>query len=294
MSCRVVLNIGWARAASTAFRQNFLTRHPDIVAVDRGQSILEGPAAAMLLHLKAADDARFRRYSAALCSEWESFEQQIAQPVLCLTDEELSIGLRSTGIDPRMIAKRCGSLFPEARTLAIVRDQVDAIRSFYALAERQGGTEGLSLSDWTRRFFLAPEGRGFSHLFDYMATLQAYLEWQPRHDVIVLPYDRLRNNHAAFYAEVADALGISEQPCEQLPNEIVNASPSALLATPLLSDRRGAVAGGYRVPAEYSPGLEDEIRTLYESCNRELAREFRIEFSATNAIPGRLPQVQGA
>ena len=278
MSSRVVLNIGWARAASTAFRQNFLTRHPEILAVARSQPFSEGPGAIVLRHLKSANEGEFSRYSAELHSEWDAYERQHRQPVLCLTDEELSIGLHNTGIGPRAIAARCGKLFPQARTLAVVRDQVDAIRSFYALAEREGRVEGLSLSEWTRRFFVEPEGRGFSYLFDYMETLRAYLEWQPREDIIVLPYDRLKASHAAVYVEVALALGISDQACEGLPNEIVNASALTSSPTPQGLGGHAATGGRNRERAEYALGLEAEIRALFERCNLELAREFRIVF----------------
>lgn len=291
MSSRVVLNIGWARSASTAFRQNFLTQHPEIHVCGRDQPILDGPGARILKNLKSMDAPTFLSNSAELGSAWADYARRQSKPVICLSDEEMSIGLLNTGVQPKEIATRCALLFPGASTLAIVRDQVDAIRSFYGLATRQGGTAELSLSDWTRTYFIEPKGRGFSYLFDYLATLRSYLEWQPRRDLTVLAYDGLKTRHASFYSEAANALGISEDAARQLPNEIVNASQSVPFSA---SPEAGTADDGNKNRMEYSPGLEVKIRTLYESCNRGLAHEFGIEFVPAISSTARRRQGQHA
>jgi hypothetical protein len=280
MKTSVVLNIGWARAASTAFRQNFLNLHPEILASGRGQLYSEGPSAIILQHIKGADDAEFQHYVPELRAEWQAYEQEHRQRVICVSDEELSIGVRDRGIPPTTIAARCGMVFQRARTLAIVRDQADAIRSFYTLAQRQGREDQHSFAGWVDRYFLEPtDGRGFSYLFAYMSTLRAYLRWQPRQDILVVPYDLLRMNHAAVYADVACWLGVSVSACESLPNNMVNASQTARMDVLETWGRRGSVAPQARGPYEYSPGQEARISALFEQDNKGLAREFGIEFS---------------
>ena len=91
MKRSVVLNIGWARAASTAFRQNFLNLHPEILAAGRGQLYSEGPSAIILQHIKSADDAEFQHYVPELRAEWQAYEQKHRHRVICVSDEELSI-----------------------------------------------------------------------------------------------------------------------------------------------------------------------------------------------------------
>ncbi len=273
MTAATVINIGWARAASTAFRRNFLRRHPQILVVDRGQAPAEGPGASLLLEIKGADEETFARHSATWRAEWQAFEQRNRSGAICVTDEELSIGLPGTRVSPATIGTRCGIVFPGARTLAIIRDQVEGIRSFYALAQR-GGSSALPLSEWVQRYFLSPKPEeDFTALFSYTRTLRSYLAWQARADILVVPYDRLKSDHLATYVEVARWMGISEEPCRLFPNEIVNASPASSTSP----TERGEHA---RQPAqdEYAAGQAEQIRSLYGEDNEALASEFGIVF----------------
>jgi hypothetical protein len=272
----IVIHIGWARAASTAFRQNFLMRHPDILSVDRKQQLSDGPAAATLHHCKSATASEFRHLRNGQRSAWAAFQRGRRDQILCITDEELSIGLPNRAVAPIEIAGRCAALFPGARVLAIVRDQVDAIRSFYILSRLVGHPRSISLSEWVQQFFIAPsEGKDFSYLFAHMATLSAYRSWCSKQDILVLPYERLKNSPVEAYRDVARWMGISEDVCALLPNEVVNVSP------PILSlEQRGRSAGE---PApHYSAGQEDKIRRRFEADNRDLEREFGIRFLPQN------------
>lgn len=285
MTMPVVINIGWARSASTAFRQNFSRRHPQILAVDRGQPFSEGPLAVVLQYIKSADGSEFERYLPTLRSELAAYEHNHHDRIICVTDEELSIGLLNTSVAPTTIAARCAQLFPRARTLAVVHDQVDAIRSFYALAQRNSHATVVALSDWVRRFFLNPEeGENFCYLFSYMTTCRAYREWQPTQDIFVLPYDRLKRNHTTAYCDIVLWLGISEKACELLPNETVNASPPIPLPTRQMSGGDKAVACAQPALNEYAVGQEAKIRALFEKDNIEPASEFGVTLPTAESL----------
>jgi hypothetical protein len=257
----VLIHIGWARAASTAFRQNFLRRHPQILAVDRFQQFEDGPAAAILQHLKSGENGKFQDHLAPLSQAWTRYARSRSGRLICLTDEVLSIGLPNTGVLPTAIAARCGQLFPGARVLAVVRDQVDAVRSLHALSLRDS-RDRTPLSQWVDRYFLDPiSGENTAHLFSYMDTLQAYLDCQRTRDVFVLPYTRLRDDPQRAYRDIASWLGISPSACRNLPNEIVNASPRP--DTALKS-----------AAWSFAPGQEAAIRELYANDNDRLKREF--------------------
>lgn len=171
------------------------------------------------------------------------------------------------GPSPVAIAARCGALFPDAKTLVVVRDQVEAVRSFYVLSQREGLGPRAPFAEWVERFFLAPgHGRGFSYLFTHAATLGAYRSWQAAGDIFVLHYDRLRSDPNAAYRTVAQWLGVSEAACAGLSNERINES-----AREIAKDRPG--------PA-YTPSLEAAVRGLFEQDNRRLADEFGVVLSA--------------
>ncbi len=253
MSAPMILNIGWARAASTALRQNFLRRHPDLVAAGRDQPAQEGPAAIVLHALKALDDATFRREAPALRALWADYLRRTDRTV-CLTDEELSIGLPGR-IGPAALARRCADLFPDARILAVVRDQVDAIGSFYGLSQRDVFQDQMPFATWLDRFFLNPaDGQGFAYLYTHAATLSAYGEGRKRSDILVLGYDRLRDDPLGAYAAIAGWAGIGVKPCGALPNAVINASPNS--------------------HPEWPSASLAAVRALYEADNRILADDF--------------------
>lgn len=259
MSARTVIAIGWARSGSTAFRQNFLNRHAGIATAPRGQAEADGPGAVILDGLKRMDDADFALNAPEFRRNWASFAEHCGRPVACLTDEELSIGLFGTGVSPIAIARRCGTLFPDARVFAVVRDQVDAIRSFYTLVERTGLTGNLSLSDWVRHYFLKPDDGGFAFLFDYARTLEAYREGRAENAVTAIAYDRFKARPMAAYADAAHALGIDEAPCADFPTDVVNASPQRERAC--------------------EPDVAAAIRALYATSNQRLTEAFGVDFN---------------
>ena len=259
---QVVLNIGWARAASTAFRLNFLARHPDVLAVDRNQPAADGPGARILQQLKTASEGDFAGEAAGLQADWGAYARDHQDRLVCLSDEELSIGIPGRS-SPAAIAARCGVLFPGARTLAVVRGQVESVRSFYVLSQREGLGPKAPFAEWVERFFLAPPpGRGFAYLFTHAATLSAYRAWQLPEDIFVLPYDQLKSDPAAAYLAVARWLGVSEAACEALSNHRINES-----SREIPQDRPG--------PA-YTPDLEAAVRGLFEDDNHRLADEFGV------------------
>lgn len=255
MSAPMVLNIGWARAASTALRQNFLNRHPDLIAAGRGQPVEEGPAAAILLALKSADDREFSREAPGLRSLWNGYLAR-ADRMVCLTDEELSIGAPGR-IRPAQLARRCAELFPEARILAVAREQVDAIGSFYALSQRESFRNPMEFPDWLDRYFLEPaSGEDFAYLYAHAATLEAYGKERPRSHSLVLGYHDLKADPSTAYIRIARWLGVSDTACSALPNAVVNASPDG---HPTWTADHVAAVGA-----------------LYEADNRILAADFDV------------------
>lgn len=250
----MVLNIGWARAASTAFRANFLRAMPGVRLLGRDGS---GPGAPTVAMLKAGSDADFTSLEEPLSGLWRSLVEGAPEPVVCLSDEELSIGLPGEA-SPTEIGARCARLFDDATVLAVIRDQVDAIRSFYGLTLSLGRAEGLGLSAWTARHFL--NSQRYAYLYDYRSTLTAYQASR----LVVLDYGELVTAPQAAYRRAARGLGLVEPAAGALPEARLNASPQG-------ADRA------------LDPAVEHEIRALYAPVNAWLAAEFRVRFPMETA-----------
>lgn len=223
MSSNTIICIGWARAGSTALRQNFLGRHPGLTVAGRDQAGSQGPAAEILHILKTAPDDDFVRQAPALRAAWDDCRRQ-SEAIVCLSDEELSIGLPGR-VRPADLARRCALLFPEARILAVVREQVEAIASFYGLAQRDTFRDQTPFPDWLDRHFLAPAGGGFAYLYAHAATLEAYGAGRPRADMLVIDHQRLRQDAHGAYRSIAQWMGVSQEACDDLPDATLNASP---------------------------------------------------------------------
>lgn len=256
MSSATIICIGWARAGSTALRQNFLRRHPDLVVAGRDQPESQGPAAAILHILKTADDDEFARQALAMRADWDDYRRR-TDGVLCLSDEELSIGLPGR-IRPANLALRCAQLFPAARILAVVREQVEAIGSFYGLAQRETFRDPTPFPDWLDRYFQASADGGFAYLYAHAATLDAYGAGRPKADMLVIDHQRLREDPLGAYTAIAQWMDVSQDACSKLPTARVNASP-----------------GGH---PGWPPERRESIRAMYEADNRRLAATFGIEF----------------
>jgi hypothetical protein len=255
MKRRIVLNIGWARAGSTALRRNFLSTHRDIALCWRGQDPHQSPAALTLDLLKAAEDRAFLSRLPELQDRWHAFAQRTRAPIV-LSDEELSIGLPG-GLRPERIAERCARLFPDARLLAVLRDRTEAVRSFYALAQRPIFADPMPFATWLDRYFLSPApGCDFTYLYAYANTLRAYQAGRDREDLLCLDHAGLRCDPHEAYRKIARWLGISPAACTSLPMALVNASPP--------------------MRADWAPSRMAALRASYDADERRLRADFGI------------------
>lgn len=256
MNSDMIICIGWARAGSTAMRRNFLGRHPGLAVAGRDQAESQGPAAEILHIIKTASDDDFVRQAPVLQAAWDNYRRR-SEAIVCLSDEELSIGLPGR-IRPADLARRCARLFPEARILAVVREQVEAIGSFYGLAQRDAFRDQTPFPDWLDRHFLAPTDGGFAYLYAHAATLDAYAVGRSRADILAIDHRRLREDSFGAYSVIAQWMGVSQEACGDLPDTTLNASPDG--HPPWPSERL------------------DAVRALYEADNHRLAASYGIAF----------------
>jgi hypothetical protein len=266
MTTGLVINIGWARAASTALRENLLARHPGLIAIGASSNNSDIPGARFCAFLKETDDETFERHLPEVRERWLEVRTR-TDGLICLTDEELSIGLPGQ-VRPEAIARRCASLFPEARILAVVREQVSAVGSFYALTQRPVFGNSVAFPEWLNRYFLEPsDGEGFAYLFRYARALAAHATGRSPEDLLVIDYRHLCANTTGTYRHIANWMGIDEAACDQLPVSVVNASP----------------VGG----PPWRKEQESALRALYAADCGLLLRDFGIDLAGVrNGLEG--------
>lgn len=238
-----VLNIGWARAGSTALRRNFLMRHPDLVVASGDQSALDGPAAATLSFLKTAPDEIFWEALPIVQEGWRDYVAG-SEKLVCLSDEELSIGLPGQA-DPVTLARRSAALFPEARVLAVVRTHLEAVASFYGLTQRPSFGQQRPFDEWLDAHLLGRGGADIRPLFAYSDTLTGYRDGRAAGALMVANHRDLLERPLHTYQAMAEWMGISPGVCAILPSDELNASPGGRPDWP--DERRQAVEALYQV-----------------------------------------------
>ncbi len=140
---------------------------------------------------------------------------------LVLSSERLSGNPHLGGGDSLIIADRIKEVFPNARILIIIREQVAVIASNYGQYVRQGGRMSL------RRYLVPPKyiipGPGFSFInFEYHRLIGYYHELFGRSNVLVLPFEELRRDPGEFVNRVLRFGDVVE--LEKPPEKMLNRS----------------------------------------------------------------------
>jgi hypothetical protein len=151
-------------------------------------------------------------------------EQRGLVPVL--SAERLCGDMLYGAYDSATIARRLAAVWPEAKVLAVVREQREMILSSYREYVAGGGL--LRLEDYLRR----PPAR-FPHPwpfnpvhFEYVRLVGLYRQLLP--EVLVLPYELFRDDARAFVGGIVEFAGApaASGAIDALPTDVV-ANPAA-------------------------------------------------------------------
>jgi hypothetical protein len=230
-----LIHVGYAKAAST-FLQEWFATHPELAYVAGGIAGFQD------VHAIAREGASRRdhapRYRVTSC-------EALSSPHA--TAGEGAVDYDAIRVTSRQAAQAevCGmlaALFPNAHVLIVTRGFRGMILSSYSQYIRSGGTEslealctlagteaGANLAPWNYDFLIGLYRRAFGDA-----------------KVIVMPYELLRDDAAAFLREIARRLGLNEiGVLPGRPNPSL--SPVELAWYPRLARRIRALRLGARV-----------------------------------------------
>lgn len=200
-SAEPLLHIGFHKTAST-FLQNEL--FGDAAA---GFASPPAPRHRIVRDVVVPDPLAYD--AAAVRGRYAPFMREAAEAGLVpvVSHERLSGYPSAGGRDRVEVAGRLAQTFPGARVLVVVREQRALIRSWYAQHVSDGGVEGVE------RFLKTPEPQlnrkpAFAFAFYEFDRLVAhYQALFGRERVLVLPFETLRADPAAFLSRVATFCG---------------------------------------------------------------------------------------
>lgn len=190
----VLLHIGYVKSGST-YLQEWFASHP-----------------AMYYRPKAI--------AGFYDTESFSFYAEVQKPMhqyYVLSSEDLSVWkskgsiiniLKPPSFDYRhyqaKLAKTLHSVFPQGKVLIVTRGYSTLLSSMYAEYLKGGGI--LTFDDMQRTF-----AKYFAAFLDYNHVVELYRKQFGAENVVVLPFEMLRDNPASFLKKIEDELGINER-----------------------------------------------------------------------------------
>jgi hypothetical protein len=193
----VVLHVGFTKAASTTL-QAFFHGTPSVQAVD-------GDRAAILLSSKNAFLFDREEFLAFLRPELEAANR--TGRTVVISHERLTGNPHSGHYDCKELAERLHDLFPAARVVISIREQMRILASAYKQYVRIGGVKTL-------RDYLMPVWDCRLPLFDwsmykYTPLVRLYFDLFGRPSVLVPLVEELERDPQAYFRRLAEFMGIT-------------------------------------------------------------------------------------
>lgn len=138
--------------------------------------------------------------------------EQIQNKKVLISEENLSGHFwHGTGAEERAI--RCKKLWPNAKILIVIRKQENMLLSCYNNYIKQGGTKSLkSLLKDSNMY-----GHGIFEKLDYRNIINFYCEQFGKENVIVKPFEYLKEQQYQFLNDVYQELGLTTKEFKTMP-----------------------------------------------------------------------------
>jgi len=202
-----IIHIGFPKTATTTLQEHLFARHEGLSNIARPFS--DDRKSKICTALALGDDDE---YADAVMSELVE-QARSAAPRLMLYSDETVVNSPIRAI----AAKRLKGLFPEARVLAVIRNQLDAFASYYAAHGRKlrpapepYSGRFVSFENYVSFNHENPK-RGFLPTLHYDAILRLYGELFDTERIHVLMFEEFQQDRPAFMTKLAEILGIDGQ-----------------------------------------------------------------------------------
>ncbi len=271
----VYLHVGLPKTGTTALQHNVFPRLPATRYVGKptGDPIIRAVT-------ELGDDAWRSELAATFCRVARTFGGE--EERVLVSEEELSVGSLHGLADRDTIARRLHLLFPRARVLVVVRNQLTLLGSLYGYAMALPGTPHVPFNEWLARLRTNPSSGKGLHLFDYEKLVDVYAGLFGSEAVEVLLYEDLVADHRAFAGRVAQILGVGELDTAQLPNDRVNTRPTLRTVRALkLAERHpwtghavAALPAGVRAKLSQTIGRGPDLDTRFRPEDEAFVRDY--------------------
>ena len=203
---RHLLHIGYPKTG-TKFLQRWFAAHPQLAYSEGGiagfRDVYALSRLGALQHGALQDNAPLYRVTSS-----EALSTPHADSDKALIDYT-RIGPLSMAAAQRQVCSMLAGLFPNATVLIVTRGFRSMILSSYSQYARSGGE--IDLHEVVRAFLKEPDPRQLES-WDYDRLIGEYRQAFGAEQVIVLPYELLRDDQDAFLRTLSGRLGVETMP----------------------------------------------------------------------------------
>lgn len=218
----IILHIGFPKTATTTL-QTALQMHPGCAYLGKSlrDTMQPSPSLEIARAVFFADTHRFQ----ALCPNLRPQMQALADEAGCLivSDEAFSFAehmeigqhwQRQTVTDHDQIARRLSEIFPGARVMMSVRNQIGFLQSFFHQTDKRG-TADADFETVIDRELAALPHRSMLHLLRYDEVLEAYASRFGHGNLLISAFESYKADMAPYLDEVATFCGLDRQALQQ-------------------------------------------------------------------------------
>jgi hypothetical protein len=217
----VVVHVGYLKTATTTFQRHLFSNHPDIDYLGktipdmrfRGDELYQE-----MLRLTDEDEVRYDG-GARLREIVRGYREASDRKVLLLSHENL---IHPWGNDKGLIARRIHSAFGPCRIVITLRNQLEVIRSFYAMHGQYGDgvflvasphervRTPMSFKRWLRLSMRAP-WKNLPSVLHYYDVIHFYASLFGRENVGVFLFEEFVRDPESYVRKLSAFLGIDTE-----------------------------------------------------------------------------------
>ncbi len=210
---RIVLHIGLPKTGTTSLQLNLFVPHSAWSFVGKPLVHSNAEMKRLLRPIVEHDPSRWER-------ELDLYRREQVAPLLArsgdlllISEEEFSTGTARTRVDRETIARRLHQLFPQARVLLTIRNQLDVLPSIYGQLVNMGILPAqLPFRRWVENE-CNQEGRSSRlYLFDYAELISLYRELFSADNLQVLLFEELRRDAVGYLESMCRFIGVDPAP----------------------------------------------------------------------------------
>ena len=196
-----LIHVGYPKTASTTLQNNFFAKLESTCVIGQPLSEENNEIRRVILQLTDAETLEFSSDRIK-----EQINNLFCQSMLILTEETFSTGSTLSGkVNRYEIAQRLNELFPNAKVLIVIREQLSMVKSYYLQYQKIQQAQVESFDDWFKGLVSDYQSgvTGLLALLQYHKTIGMYQNMFGSKNVLVKCFEDLPMEKSEYYKSIA-------------------------------------------------------------------------------------------